>query len=144
MRPLTLAGRLVLLALVASLAGCASVTYHLAGHNAREHRTAQTLSLGENLLALETPARLPVPGGFWLGLASENPDIVSVETIDDSRGASTCRLKTRAVGTAIVHYVNRFTLPRDPATPIPLAELRASSLGSFSVTVLPPATHGRP
>lgn len=121
----------------ALLAGCGSIAYHLPGHTAQQHTAPLQLASGQHLLALETPARLPAPGGFWLGLASENPAIVSVESRDSARGASAVSLVAHRPGETVVHYVNRFTVPRDPAAlaALPAAELRALSLGAFPVTV---------
>jgi len=121
----------------ALLAGCGSIAYHLPGHTAQQHTAPVQLARGQRVLALETPARLPVPGGFWLGLVSEDADLVSVETRDSARGASAVTLVARQPGQTTVHYVNRFTVPRDDAglAALPRAELRALSLGSFLVTV---------
>lgn len=130
--------RLLLISLgaIALLSGCGSVVYHLRGHSAAQHSAPVMLALGERRLALETPPRLPAPGGFALGLASENSSIVSVETSDGARGASACTLVAHAAGSTVVHYVNRFTVSR--AT-MPADELRAVSLGSFRVEVSAPA-----
>lgn len=121
----------------ALLAGCGSIAYRLPGHSATQHTAPVQLARGQRLLALETPVRLPAPGGFWLGLVSENAAIVSVETRDTARGASAVTLVARQSGETTVHYVNRFTVPRDDAglAALPREELRALSLGSFPVTV---------
>lgn len=125
------------LSLSALLAGCGGLVFHLPGHSARQHTAPLQLAPGARQLALETPARLPVPGGFALGLVSEDPAIVAVETRDGAGGASTCTLVARAPGETTVHYVNRFTLPRDEAAvaALPREELRERSLGAFRVTV---------
>lgn len=124
---------LFLLVAVAPFTGCGSIAYRLPGHSAQQHAASVALPIGQRLLALETPPRLPAPGGFWLGLASERPDIVAVETRDTGRGASRVTLVGQARGTATVHYVNRFTVA-DGATLSP-DEWRARSLGSFLVEV---------
>lgn len=118
---------------VALFSGCGSIAYRLPGHSAQQHGASVSLPAGQRLLALETPPRLPVPGGFWLGLASEQPDIVAVETRDTGRGASRVTLIGKARGTATVHYVNRFTVPAGAT--LSLEEWRARSLGSFLVEV---------
>jgi hypothetical protein len=125
------------LSLVALFTGCGSVAYRLPGHSAQQHSAPVHLALGQRLLALETPARLPAPGGFALGLASEDPAIVGVETTDRARGASASTLVARGRGRTTVHYVNRFATAREatPRTPRELEELRAGSLGAFEVEV---------
>lgn len=119
------------------LGGCGSIEYHLPGHTARQHTAPVTLAEGERRPALATPARLPAPGGFWLGLVSEDPAIVAVETVDSARGASVSTLVARSRGETTVHYVNRFTLPRSATdvAALPREELRARSLQGFRVRV---------
>ena len=126
-----------LLLLIGLLAGCNSVTYQLPGHQAAAHTAPVTLRAGESRLALSTSPRLPVPGGFELSLASENPAVVSVQREAGAGGSARVRLVARAAGTAVVHYVNRYAAPPDATDAETVALLRAGSLGAFTVTVTP-------
>ncbi|WP_374404737.1 hypothetical protein [Niveibacterium sp.] len=128
------ARRLLLTMLCGALGACGGIAYHLPEHSAERMSVPQTMRPGEQRLALSTPSRLPAPGGFEMGLASEDPDIVAVIVREGRMGAADSSLVARASGSTRVHYVNRFALPRDPAA-VPLDTLRAVSLGSFAVTV---------
>jgi hypothetical protein len=128
---------LLFLPLAGLLTGCGSIAYELPGHSAQGHTAPVTLRQGEHRTALSTPARLPVPGGFELALASENPGVVAVERAPGFHGAARLTLVARAPGTTTVHYVNRYVVPTDAADPTLLKQARDSSLGAFTVTVLP-------
>ncbi len=124
---------LVWLLAALALAGCGSVTYRLPGHTAPRATAPVQLAVGERVAALSTPSRLPAPGGFALGLASEHPAIARVETVEGTRGAAEFFLVGEKPGRATVHYVNRFTAPRSGE--LPASELQGVSLGSFEVRV---------
>ena len=119
------------------VAGCGSLRYMLPGHSSRQHNATVTMRPGETVVALETPRRLPAPGGFELGLVSEDPVVVAVERVESFGGAAVYRLIAHAAGTTRVHYVNRYSVRSDAVSPAALAELRSVSLESFSVTVEP-------
>ncbi|QSI76869.1 MULTISPECIES: hypothetical protein [Niveibacterium] len=127
--------RLLLVMLCGALSACGGIAYHLPEHSAERMSVPQTMRPGEQRLALSTPARLPAPGGFEMGLASEDPDVVTVVVREGGMGATESSLLARASGRTRVHYVNRFALPRDSSLRIPLDTLQAVSLGSFAVTV---------
>jgi hypothetical protein len=119
------------------LSGCSSVSYHLDGHSAGVLTVPQTLKVGERRLALDTPAPIPAPGGFRLGLASEDSAIVAVEITDSPSGAATYHLQARRPGRVTLHYVNRYLIPAGSAVSIAPEVLQDASLGRFQVTVLP-------
>lgn len=129
LRPL--AGLLVALV----LAGCGSVAYQLPGHTSPRATAPVQLAVGERVAALSTPSRLPAPGGFALGLASESPTVVRVEIVEGARGAAEFFLIGEKRGRATVHYVNRFTVPR--SGDLPADELQRVSLGAFEVRIGP-------
>lgn len=131
LRALFLAGLALL------LAGCGSVAYHLAGHSHNQLSAPQVLHVGDSVLALETPTRLPAPGGFQLALASEDQAIVSVEMTERTGGASSCRLVARRPGVVVVHYINRYAYAHGESATVDRSALKAASVGSFSVTVMP-------
>lgn len=119
--------------------GCASIKYYLPGHSSAARTVPLPLKTGETRLALTTPARLPVPGGYELGLASEDGAVVAV-VIEPTLGGGK-RYFLRAgdrLGKTTVHYVNRFAWPKpDASTDEERTALRECSLGSFVVTVGP-------
>lgn len=123
---------LILLGCAALLAGCGSIRYHLPSHSAQAHTAPVELQSGERRLALSTPARIPVPGGFWLSLASEDPTIVRIHELISQIGSNKNWLVGVAPGRTMVHYVNRFTVVPGRST---AAEIRAASLGAFEVRV---------
>ena len=105
------------------------------GHGSDGAVAPVTMRAGESLAALKTPSRMPVPGGFRLGLASEDPAIIAVETLEGSMGASRVTLQAVAPGTVTVHYVNNFAIGGDARTSAQREALREYSLQAFEVTV---------
>jgi hypothetical protein len=126
---------LVWLLAALALGGCGGIAYQLPGHTSPRATAPVQFAVGERRPALSTPGRLPAPGGFALGLASEDPAVARVETTDGARGAAEFFLLGAGRGRTTVHYVNRFNLPRTGE--VPAARLREASLGSFLVTVGP-------
>lgn len=117
--------------------GCQGIRYELPGHSLEAKSATVTLPAGTNLTALKTPGRMPVPGGFWLGLSSETPEVLAVETTIGFSSSSRATLHALKPGTAIVHYVNRFTCNGDAHSEEDRQRLRQRSLGAFTVVVMP-------
>lgn len=119
------------------LTGCQGIRYLIPEHSAEAATAPLTLTSGQSFDALKTPARMPVPGGFWLGLASEDPTIVAVETTEGSMGSSRAILHARGEGVVQLHYVNRFVVAEDPTNPAEREQLQSHSLRAFTVIVAP-------
>ncbi len=133
----SLARVLFILVGVLGLTGCQGIRYLVPQHSREEAKAPLTMVVGKSFTALKTPARMPVPGGFWLGLASEDAEVVAVETVDGAMGSSRVILHARREGAARLHYVNRFVVAGDALTTAEADRLRSHSLEAFTVTVLP-------
>lgn len=118
--------------------GCQNIDYQLPGHSDETRVSSITMESGMSQSALKTPARMPVPGGFWIGLVSESPDILAVETTTGAFASSKVTLHAQSPGTAVVHYVNRFAVRADATSAEEREHLRELSLTSFQVIVTPP------
>lgn len=126
--------RLAAAALVCLLSACGGLVFLLPEHSVEHMSVPLSLHVGERLPALSTPSHVPA-GGFELGLASEDPDVVSVEVSRHGMGATDTAIVARMPGVVRVHYVNRYALPRDPSVRASRDQILAASQGSFQVTV---------
>ena len=125
------------LILLLALTGCQGFRYLLPGHSDHERTAPVHMEIGQSLVALKTPIRMPVPGGFWLGLASDNPDIVRTEVEDGFGGKTRVTLHAVGAGMATVHYVNRLSVVGDAQNGVERKRLRKMSGKSFQVTSVP-------
>jgi hypothetical protein len=123
------------LILLLALTGCQGFRYLLPGHSDHERTAPVQMEVGQSIIALKTPIRMPVPGGFWLGLASDNPDIVRTEIEDGFGGSSRVTLHAVGAGTATVHYVNLLSVGGDAHNEEERKQLREMSGKSFQVTI---------